>query len=99
GLLEKFSHLDLPVVADHEIQSHRLDDLPEITDIDYLKLDVQGAELDIINGGSRLMAGVMVVHTEVELIPMYQDQPLFGDIDVALRKAGLWLHRLDGMQG
>jgi FkbM family methyltransferase len=99
AMLEKFSHLDLPVVAEHEIQTHRLDDLSEITDIDYLKLDVQGAELDIITGGSRLMARVMVVHTEVEFIPMYQDQPLFGDIDVALRKAGLWLHRLDGMQG
>ena len=40
-----------------------------------------------------------MVHTEVEFVPMYADQPLFGDVDVALRKCGLWLHKLDGIQG
>jgi FkbM family methyltransferase len=98
-MLAKFSRLDLPVVAEHDIQTHRLDDLPEIQDIDYLKLDVQGAELDIILGGPRLLHGTVLVHTEVEFIPMYEGQPLFGDVDVALRKAGLWLHKLDGIQG
>jgi FkbM family methyltransferase len=98
-MLAKFSRLELPVVAEHDIQTHRLDDLPEIQDIDYLKLDVQGAELDIILGGPRLLDGTVLVHTEVEFIPLYTDQPLFGDIDVALRKAGLWLHKLDGIHG
>ena len=98
-MLAKFSRLELPVVAEHDIQTHRLDDLSEIRDIDYLKLDVQGAELDIILGGPRLLNGTVLVHTEVEFIPMYTDQPLFGDVDVALRKAGLWLHKLDGIQG
>jgi FkbM family methyltransferase len=98
-MLAKFSRLDLPVVAEHDIQTHRLDDLTEIQDIDYLKLDVQGAELDIILGGPRLLQGTALVHTEVEFIPMYTDQPLFGDVDVALRKSGLWLHKLDGVQG
>jgi FkbM family methyltransferase len=98
-LLEKFSNLDLPVVAETDIQTHRLDDLDDIQDIDYLKLDVQGAELDIIQGATRLLKATAIVHTEVEFIPMYTDQPLFGDIDVALRKCGLWLHKLDGIQG
>jgi len=98
-LLAKFSRLDLPVVGESEMQTQRLDDIADIADIDYLKLDVQGAELDIIQGGPRLLQGTSVVHTEVEFIPMYADQPLFGDIDVALRKCGLWLHRLDGIQG
>jgi FkbM family methyltransferase len=98
-MLAKFSRLDLHVVAEHDIQTHRLDDLAEIQDIDYLKLDVQGAELDIILGGPRLLQGTALVHTEVEFIPMYTDQPLFGDVDVALRKSGLWLHKLDGIQG
>jgi FkbM family methyltransferase len=98
-LLAKFSRLDLPVVGETEMQTHRLDDISEISDIDYLKLDVQGAELDIIQGAPRLMQGAAVVHTEVEFIPIYTEQPLFGDIDVALRRCGLWLHKLDGIQG
>jgi len=99
AMLAKFSCISLPVVAEHDIQTHRLDDLSEIEDIDYLKLDVQGAELDIILGAPRLLRDTVLVHTEVEFIPMYTDQPLFGDIDVALRKAGLWLHKLDSIQG
>src|SRR5262249_61544602 len=91
AMLAKFSCISLPVVAEHDIQTHRLDDLTEIQDIDYLKLDVQGAELDIILGGPRLLQGTVLVHTQVEFIPMYTDQPLFGDIDVALPKPGPWL--------
>lgn len=98
-MLEKFSRLDLPVVAEYDIQTHKLDELREIEDIDYLKLDVQGAELDVILGAPRLLQHVLLVHTEVEFIPMYIDQPLFGDVDVALRKSGLWLHKLDGVHG
>lgn len=99
AMLEKFSCISLPVVGEHDIQTHRLDDLAEIQDIDYLKLDVQGAELDIILGAPRLIQSTLLVHTEVEFIPIYSDQPLFGDIDVALRKGGLWLHKLDSIQG
>jgi FkbM family methyltransferase len=94
-VLENFTGLRLTVLAEHEVQTHRLDDLSEIEDIDYLKLDVQGAELDVIAGAQRLLASALVVHTEVGFIPLYADQPLFGDVDVALRKAGLWLHKLD----
>ena len=98
-MLAKFSRLDLLVVGESDIQTHRLDEIPDIEDIDYLKLDVQCAELDIIEGAPRLMQRTSLVHTEVEFIPMYTDQPLFGDIDVALRKSGLWQHKLDGIQG
>lgn len=99
SMLAEFSRLDLPVVAESDLQTRRLDDLAEIHDIDYLKLDVQGAELDIILGAQRLLERTMLVHTEVEFIPMYADQPLFGDIDVALRKSELWLHKLDNIRG
>jgi len=98
-LLEKFSQLWLPLVGESEIQTRRLDDIPEVKDIDYIKLDVQGAELDIILGAQRVLETTLVVHSEVEFIPIYIDQPLFGDIDVALRKAGFWFHRFDGVFG
>jgi FkbM family methyltransferase len=99
ALLENFAQLELSVVAEYDIQTFRLDDLGEIDDIDYLKLDVQGAEFDIIGGAQARLAGTLVVHTEVEFIPVYVDQPLFGDVDVALRQSGFWLHTLGGLTG
>jgi len=101
ALLDKFSNLEpgIRVVSEFDIQTRRLDDLSEIQDVDYLKLDVQGAELDVLNGAERLLTATLLVHTEVEFIPMYIDQPLFGDIDVALRRKDFWLHKLNGLTG
>jgi hypothetical protein len=39
------------------------------------------------------------VQTEVEFVPLYVGQPLFGDIDVALREAGFLLHKTNGALG
>ncbi|MBV8166467.1 MAG: FkbM family methyltransferase [Alphaproteobacteria bacterium] len=99
ALTAKFARFDMAIVAEYDIQTHRIDDLAEIGDIDYLKLDVQGGELDIIEGARTALATALVVHTEVEFIPLYVDQPLIGDIDVALRKSGFWMHRLQNVGG
>lgn len=86
----RFSH----VIATSEIETRRLDDIPEVADADYLKLDVQGAELDVINGAANVLRQAVLVHTEAELVPMYRDQPLFGDVDCALRRNGFLLHQI-----
>lgn len=97
ALLAKFQNLDLPVTEVIDVDTVRLDDMAEITDCDYLKLDIQGAELDAINGAQSFFKNVMVVHTEVEFIPMYKNQPLFGDVDKKLRELGFLLHKFDGL--
>ena len=38
------------------------------------------------------MADALVVHTEVEFLPLDQGQPLFADIDAFLREAGFQFH-------
>src|SRR5690349_13870800 len=38
-LLSKFSRLQLNVVGERDIQTHRLDDLEDVRDVDYIKLD------------------------------------------------------------
>lgn len=96
-LLDRFQRLHLPVVGSEMVKTQRLDDIDGINGCDYLKLDIQGAELDAIMGGDRLLEGALVVHTEIEFIPMYKDQPLFGDIDVALRQRGFMLHKFQGL--
>ncbi len=54
--------------------------------IDYLKLDTQGNELYILRSAPLDKIGVIKV--EVELIPIYKDQPLIGDVCVFLAENG-----------
>ena len=95
-LLGRFQGLETlsRVVATSGIDTHRLDDIPEVADADYLKVDVQGAELDVFNGAPNTLRQAVLVHTEAEFVPMYRDQPLFGDVDCALRRNGFLLHRI-----
>jgi FkbM family methyltransferase len=76
-----------------------LDDyLPKngITRVDFIELDTQGSELDILQGAkSFLGSSVLGVRIEVEFTTMYQNQPLFGDVDSFLRQYGFALFDLD----
>ncbi len=95
-LLDKFQNLAnfSMVVERYPIQTHRLDDLPQLADSDFLKLDVQGAELDVLRGAPHILADALVVHTEVEFVPMYREQPLFAEVDEELRSHGFLLHKM-----
>jgi FkbM family methyltransferase len=63
-------------------------------DVSVVKLDTQGTELDILKGAGALLDRVLAVECEVEFFPLYEGQPLFGDVDVYLRSRGLSLWRL-----
>lgn len=80
------------VIETTPVKTHRLDDLTEIKHIDYLKLDVQGAELDCLRGATRLLKDVLLIQCEVEFIEIYEKQPLFADVDSFLRAHGFMLH-------
>jgi FkbM family methyltransferase len=82
------------VVGRSEMETYRLDDVPETAGADFLKLDVQGAELLVLKGAAKRLSDVLVVHTEVEFLPIYKDQPLFSDIDACLRQHGFHFHTL-----
>ena len=55
--------------------------------IDFLKMDLQGAELDILRGATRTLSSIVVVHTEVNFVQMYRDQPLFACFEAVMRGA------------
>jgi FkbM family methyltransferase len=101
ALLRRFKELAniFDVVETSEVDTVRLDDVAELGDIDFLKIDVQGAELDVLNGARRVLQDVVLVQAEAMFVPMYEGQPLFGDIDVALRAAGFLLHQIDTPRG
>jgi FkbM family methyltransferase len=96
ALLSMFERLGevSQVVSERRVQTKRLDDLPEVSGCDWLLLDVQGAELDVLRGAERLLGDVLVVETEVEFLPLYEGQPMFGDVDGFLRARGFYVHML-----
>ena len=101
ALLDRFQNLEnlTQVVKKHTFPTKRLDDIPQIAGADFLKLDVQGAELDVLNGGDRVLTDAVVVHTEVEFVEMYKGQPLFADVDQRLRRSGFVFHKFAGLAG
>jgi FkbM family methyltransferase len=52
---------------------------------DLLWMDLQGAELMALMGGTNALKSTKIVHTEVAFRPMYQDQVLFWELDKHLR--------------
>lgn len=70
----------------------RLDDLAEVTHCDLLKMDIQGAELSALQNATRHLANAAMVMTEVSFVPLYEGQPAFGTVDLALRAHGFIPH-------
>jgi len=59
-----------------------------VTKIDFLWLDVQGVELDIMKSSPRVLEHVKVIMSEVEFVEAYEGQYLFDDIKVWLEERG-----------
>jgi FkbM family methyltransferase len=80
------------VVARREMATKRLDDVAEIGAIDFLKIDVQGFELTVLQNGRSKLAGAVAVQAEVPFVTTYENQPTLGDIDLELRAQGFVPH-------
>lgn len=78
------------------VETRRLDDVTEITRMDFLKMDVQGSERTVLSHGRGKLKDAVVVQTEVSFVPLYQGQPVLGDIDLALRAEGFIPHCVTG---
>ena len=83
------------VLHTEEIDTVRLDDVPETKGVDYLKIDIQGGELMVFQSAPRRLSEALVIHTEVEFLPLYKGQPLFADVEAFLRGHGFIFHRFE----
>jgi hypothetical protein len=100
-LLEKFQNLSEVVrpVAKHPVETTRLDDVAAIEDADFIKIDVQGAELSVFENALRVLSQTLLVQVEVEFVELYRGQPMFADIDIFLRRQGFQFHTFNGFCG
>ena len=92
----QYLHELMTLVAEHPVQTKRLDDVEDLGDVDFVKLDVQGAELMVLKGAERMLKDVSVIQVEVEFVELYENQPMFADVDRFLRSQGFTFHTFMG---
>ncbi len=102
-LIRLYNNLEFAYLKDEtEIDTITLDAFVgkyNIEDIDFIKIDVQGAELDIFKGGKNVLKNVIKIVCEVEFVPLYESQPLFGDICSFLKHYDLMFNKFLGFGG
>lgn len=76
-----------------EVDLKGVDEIDEITHVDMLKMDVQGAELDVLQSAREKLAEAVVVIPELRYYRLYENEPLIGDVDSELRRQGFELHK------
>jgi len=87
------------VLATERVPTVRLDDIEPVINPDFIKLDIQGAELLVLRHGQRTLSCATVVETEVLFVPLYRNQPLAGDVMRFMSQEGFWLHRIMNVHG
>jgi FkbM family methyltransferase len=98
--LARFNGLAELVSLDFEIDIEitTLDDFCQVegvNEIDYLQIDVQGADLDVLKGASWILGrSILAIQIELGFTPIYKGQPLFGEVDTFLKGNGFTLFGL-----
>jgi FkbM family methyltransferase len=67
-----------------------------LQDLDLLKIDVQGYEIEVFAGGTETLRKTRLIVTEVSFFEHYQGQPLFGEVYNFLHGAGFELRDMFG---
>ncbi len=68
-----------------------------ISGIDILKLDLQGHELEAIQGLGALLSSVKLIYAEVEFLKLYDGASLFSEVELYLRERGFVFFQLYGL--
>lgn len=66
------------------VKTKRLDNYvskKNISSIDFVHIDVQGAELMVLKGAGDFLKKIKLIWMEVEAVQLYKDQPLKNDIE------------------
>ena len=75
-----------------KIKTTKLNDVDELPSIDFAKMDIQGAELTVLKNGTKKLKDCLAVQLEVSYICLYENQPVFGEIDLWMRSQGFVPH-------
>ena len=76
------------------IATRRIDDMDEIPQIDFLKIDIQGGELAVFQNARQKLRDTIAIQTEMRFCRIYEDEPLFGEVDIELNNQGFEMHNI-----
>lgn len=97
AVIDRFSQIstdyNFKVVERRQVCAGPLDGLG-ISQVDLIKLDVQGSELDILTGGQSTLSQAVAAQVEVEFLPLYKHQPTAGEVFAFMEDEGFYLHQL-----
>lgn len=79
------------VVETIEVPTLSLDDLVEDRPLDVLKIDVQGAELDVLRGGPQALARTRAVLLEMNFFSQYEGDATFDALHTEMTGLGFEL--------
>lgn len=65
-----------------------------VSQIQFMKFDIQGGELNALRGASRILQSTLLIYIEVFFNPLYEGGAIFGEIDMCLRENGFALYNL-----
>ena len=99
-LMKLYNNLNIAYLKKtSEIDTISLDEFVRNNDfgeIDFLKIDIQGAELDVFKGSIKTLKKILMIVSEVEWVEQYIDQPLFGDVNSFLKDQDFMVHKFLG---
>jgi FkbM family methyltransferase len=81
------------LVETFEVQTRRIDELPGVPDVDLLKIDCQGYEVEAMRGARERLAGAVAIIAEVRFLQLYEGEPNLCGLDGYLRAQGYMLHK------
>ena len=101
-LLKHYNSMEVSMLKNvSTVNTIGLDEFAECNNLwpDFIKIDIQGAELEVFKGGEKDLENVVGIVSEVELVQLYLHQPLFGDVSAFLAQQKLMFHKFLGFGG
>ena len=83
-------NINSEIIKREKVKTKKLDDLNER--IDFLKIDVQGYESEVIKYGKEKIKNSLVVQLETSPIPLYKNEKTFPYLVLELEKLDFSLH-------
>ena len=97
--LEKLKHFDNfeshKTIDTKKIKTSKASQIKELIDIDFAKIDVEGAELNILEGMEKNINNIIGLEVEVQFMERYINSPTFEKIDKFLKEKDFELYILN----
>jgi FkbM family methyltransferase len=86
------------IVGEEQVEVVRLDHLPDLArpeDRVLLKADVEGGELDVLEGAGVILAQTRLLELELSAVPLRDGQPLLGEVVQWCEREGFVLNGIE----